>query len=228
MKRIGMIVAVEITSVIKRYGDLLEKIECTGYKVYRYQIQERELYVLSCGVGQIAAAAGTQFLIDRFQVEMIVNFGIVGGLTPQMTLIKTCIVENVIHYEFDTSSVDHCEVGRYLHYPDVRIPLNKELIEIAVNIYPELERVTCASGSRFLTSKEEKQTMHETFDADIVEMEAAGIVMTCDRNEVPCLMIKTVSDSIAGGAEEFRSASLIAADTCLNIVNEIIAKGNSI
>lgn len=222
MKRVGMIVAVEISSVIKHYGDLLEEINCIGYKAYKYQLHLGELYVISCGAGQIAAAAGTQFLIDYFHVDMIINFGIVGGLTPQMTVIKTCIVESVIHYDFDTSTVDNCEVGRYLSYPDIRIPLNKELIESALKIQPDLEKVVCASGDKFIATKEQKQNLHKTFNADIVEMEAAGIVITCDKNKIPCMLIKTVSDSISGGAEEFRKTALMAADTCLNIVNEII------
>lgn len=222
MKRIGMIVAVEIKSVLKRYGELLEEIKCTGFTVYKYQMESSELYVLSCGAGQIAAASGTQFLIDRFQVNMIVNFGVVGGLTPEMTVVKTCIVKSVIHYDFDTSAVDDCEVGRYLSYPEVELPLNSELMEAALNIHPELEIVVCASGDKFIASKEQKQALHDKFHADIVEMEAAGIVLTCDRNKIPCMLIKTVSDSISGGPEEFRNTILRASDTCLNIIHEII------
>ena len=48
----------------------------------------------------------TQFLISKFDVDLIVNFGVVGGLTPEMELAKTCIVESVIHYDFDTSEAD--------------------------------------------------------------------------------------------------------------------------
>ena len=181
-----------------------------------------ELYVISCGAGQIAAAAGTQLLIDRFAVDIIVNFGVVGGLTPKMTVVKTCIVESVIHYDFDTSAVDNCEVGRYLSYPDVKIPLNPQLIKLALKIKPDLEKVVCASGDKFLTTQKEKEFLHQTFNADIVEMEAAGIVLTCDRNKIPCISIKTVSDTISGGAEEFAREVLNASDTCLNIVDEII------
>ena len=33
-------------------------------------------------------------------------------------------------------------------------------------------------------------------------MEAAAIVMTCDRAGIPCLLIKAVSDGVTGGEEE--------------------------
>ena len=54
-------------------------------------------------------------------------------------------------------------------------------------------------------------------------MEAAGIVLTCDRCGVPCLLIKTVSDGITGGAEEFFKEVSRSADICLEITDEIMA-----
>ena len=54
-------------------------------------------------------------------------------------------------------------------------------------------------------------------------MEAAGIVLTCNRNKVPCLLIKTVSDSISGGAEEFFYAVDESARVCMEITHKIIS-----
>ena len=53
-------------------------------------------------------------------------------------------------------------------------------------------------------------------------MEAAGILLTCNRNRVPCLMIKAVSDGIEGGAEEFKSEILRSSKLCLEITDRII------
>ena len=51
----------------------------------------------------------------------------------------------------------------------------------------------------------------------------AGIVLTCDRCGVPFLLIKTVSDGITGGAEEFFKEVSRSADICLEITDEIMA-----
>ena len=53
-------------------------------------------------------------------------------------------------------------------------------------------------------------------------MEAAGIALTCNRNEIPFIMIKIVSDGITGGAKEFIETKEEAASLCLDIVEEII------
>ena len=59
---------------------------------------------------------------------------------------------------------------------------------------------------------EDKRALHETYGAHICEMEAAGIVLTCDRAGVPCLLLKIVSDGITGGAEEFQATKAEAAE----------------
>ena len=184
-----------------------------------------DVYALSSGAGEIAAASGTQLLITEFKVDVIVNFGVVGGLTPQMGVTRTCVVEKVVHYDFDTSPVDHCEVGRYLNYPERYIKATPELIEKALEVEPTLIKVACASGDKFIADPEKKAALHREFGADICEMEAAAIVLTCNRNKVPCLLLKTVSDSIHGGAEEFSKALDETAQICLKITERIIREG---
>lgn len=223
--RIGMLVAVEMDAVFKKYGDCLTRLERPGYEVYQYRLGGAEIYALSSGAGEIAAAAGTQFLISEFHVDLIVNFGVVGGLTSEMGVTRACVVDKVVHYDFDTSPVDHCEVGRYLDYPDRLIPATERLVELAVTIEPSLVKAVCASGDKFIADPEKKRALHEEFGADICEMEAAAIIITCNRNQVPCLLLKTVSDSIHGGAEEFGRALDETAAICLNITERIIREG---
>ncbi|MBR6787981.1 MAG: 5'-methylthioadenosine/S-adenosylhomocysteine nucleosidase [Clostridia bacterium] len=222
MKRIGMIVAVEIKAVLDKYGSALEEKNVAGYSVLEYKTPDYELVILNCGAGEIAAAAGTQYLICAYNVDMIVNFGVVGGLTEEMGKTKTAIVEKVVHYDFDTSAIDHCEVGRYVQYPDVYIPVDAYLFNKAREMYPELKPVICASADKFVADPEAKRTLNRQYGAEICEMEAAGIALTCDRNHVPCLMIKVVSDGITGGAEEFSQTIDEAAAICIEIVNEVI------
>ncbi|MBQ6830665.1 MAG: 5'-methylthioadenosine/S-adenosylhomocysteine nucleosidase [Clostridia bacterium] len=222
MKRIGMLVAVEIDSVLSRYGTPGETKQYPGFTVWTYENDGYTLFVLNSGAGQIAAAAGVQFLISEFKVELIVNFGVVGGLTPAMSQTSSCVVERVVHYEFDTSPLDHCEVGRHLEYPDIYLPATPALVQKAVELCPELTPVTCASGDKFVDGEAAKTALHKQFGADICEMEAAAVVLTCDRNGIPCLLIKTVSDGVTGGAEEFTNSLLHTSDLCLKIADRII------
>lgn len=224
MKRIGMIVAVEIEAVLQQYGAALERQQIDGFEVQLLQQEGYQLIIVRTGAGEIAAAAGTQLLISRFGVDFVVNFGVVGGLTPEMALARTCVVERVVHYDMDTSEIDGTLPGQYADYPSVYIPCQERLLALAQEVYPQLQRVTCASGDKFVGDPAKKAALHQQFDAQICEMEAAGILITCNRAKVPCLLIKTVSDSITGGAEEFSAQVDRSAAICLQIAHDIIQR----
>ena len=222
-KKIGMIVAVEIDAVLEKYGKMLEKIEAKGFEVMRLSLESFEMIIVKSGAGEIAAAAAAQYLITAHDVDMIVNFGVVGGLTDEMSVARLAVVESVVHYDFDVSDwFDSFEPARYLNYPSKFIPTDRALLEAALKAEPSLKPVVCASADKFVGKPEKKRELHESFGADICEMESAGIVLTCDRCGVPCLLIKAVSDSIHGGAEEFEKEIGRCAAICLDTLEKII------
>jgi len=48
-------------------------------------------------------------------------------------------------------------------------------------------------------------------------------VLTCEINNVPCLLLKAVADSLQGGAGEFYALLQAASFKCLEIAAQIIA-----
>ena len=222
MKNIGMVVAVEMDAVLSRYGAPSEKRRVAGFEVYTYTGADYTIYALNSGAGEIAAAAATQLLISVFHADLILNFGVVGGLTDEMAKARTCVVESVVHYDFDTSEAGWAEPARYLDYPTAYIPASAALVERALSIEPRLKKVICASADKFVGKAERKRELHALYGAEICEMEAAGIVLTCNRSGVPCLLIKTVSDGIEGGAEEFNAELQRSAALCLAVADKII------
>ena len=222
MKRLGMLVAVEMDAVLRRYGTAKRVEKRHGFEMHLYDMGEYEVYVLRSGAGEIAAAAAAELLIDRYEVELIVNFGVVGGLTAEMAQTKTCVVEKVVHYDFDTTEYDHCLPGQYMGYEDAYLRPDPALIHKAVALFPQLKRVTCASGDKFVAGEAAKSALHERWGADICEMEAAAVVLTCDRAGIPCLLIKTVSDGLTQGGEDFGTALQHTSELCLEVADRII------
>ena len=55
-------------------------------------------------------------------------------------------------------------------------------------------------------------------------MEAAGITLTANRNDIPCLLIKMVSDGIDGGASEFVKELEHASDVAMDALAKIMEK----
>ncbi len=220
--KVGIIIAVEIKSFIKTYEGKYKKVRANGFDVYIVKLELVEIFAINSMAGQIFASAATMLLINEYNVDMIINYGVVGSLIDDVKTYDKCIVEKVVHYNFDTSVADGCEVGRHLEYEDIYIPTSKKLIKIAQNIDKNLKLVCCASGDKFISDIKEKESLNKDFNAHICEMEAAGIVLIANRANVPCLIIKTVSDSITGGAKEFQKTIDECSQLCMAVIEKII------
>lgn len=222
MKKIGVLVAVEIDSILKSDFEHIRKEQVGKFDVYVYRMNQNQIIVIQSGAGQVKAAAATEILISLYHVDFIINFGMVGALTERIGLEQICVIDNVVDYSFDTSEVDHCEVGRHIEYPSIYLKTDEELVQKALKIIPDLKRVNCASGSKFVSTSEEKSQIRKRFLCDIVEMEAAGILITANMHDVGVLFIKGISDTIYGGPEEFMSMFEKSSDVCFQIILSLL------
>ena len=221
MRKIGLIVAVEEEAMRQKYGEGYDLND--GYGTVLYQTAKSQVYALYSGAGEIFAAAATQYLIDHYEVAAVLNYGVVGGCREDLMADEPCLVDCVVHWQYDLSDVDGVPVGQYMeYYPDRRLQTDERLMEMASRVFPHLRHVCCASGDKFMGKAEEKLWLRREFGADVCDMEAAAILLTCDRNDVPCLMVKTVADSVRGGAAEYWNEKGRTAMTCLDIVDKLI------
>lgn len=222
MKKIGLIAAMtkELEPLLAACEKTEECADFGGKKVLKACVSDKELYIIESGVGEIYAAAATQFLITALNVEAIINFGVCGSLSPRQTLKKTVFVKGVVHYEMDTTAIDDLKVGQYNEYPTEVIPTDEALLDKASRAFPEIEKVLCASGNKFIADKKDKEYLFETFGTEVCEMESAGILLTCNLSKVPCLMVKAVSDA-DGGANDFIKTVHDAARVYISLVMKI-------
>lgn len=82
-KRIGLVVADEKQAIMEYFKDRhLVKLTWNKFEVYWANQGIINLYILFCGCGEVQASSGTQYLIDNFNVDQIINYGVVGGINP--------------------------------------------------------------------------------------------------------------------------------------------------
>lgn len=214
MKRIGLVVAMpeETEHILKRLGEETSNRIISSYQVTTFNINDREIYLVNSGVGEINSAAATMLLIDRFSVEVIINFGIAGALKPHLRVGDLLIAKDIIHTDFDVSAFLELKRGQYIDSDSRELVISDNLLTLAdkANGAP-LIRVRIASADKFIASKIIRQELIDVFDADICEMESAGIVRIANRCKVPSLFIKTISDS--------------ADEEATTTINETVSKG---
>ena len=224
MKKVGILIAVEIEAILNSDYELEEEINIGKFKVYRYHRDSLEIIAIHSGIGQTQAAAATEILCSIFNVEAVLNFGVVGALKPELSLEMVVLVDKIVDYQFDTSKIDNVLPAQHENYPSIYIDCNNELLETASALDPEIKKVTCASGNLFVTHKATKRRLANKFKCDIVEMEAASIKLIADMHDVPTLFIKAISDSCTGDAHQYYEVKLKAAKVCFDTLTSLINK----
>ncbi|MCM1533909.1 MAG: 5'-methylthioadenosine/S-adenosylhomocysteine nucleosidase [Corallococcus sp.] len=198
------------------------------FAVYKFKIGSADV-VLCCPptVGEIAASAACQLLITKYGAEVILNFGVVGALTQNMSLCSTAYVSSVVHYDMDTSAIDGLPRGRYGCFDGIAVGCDERLLSIAVDAC-RLPLATCASADKFVSDPKLKTALYADFGAQICDMESAGVLFACRFNRIPCLLVKCISDSLIGGGEEYaancRKATAGFMELAQAVVNKLTSK----
>ncbi len=220
--KIGIVIAIEreLQSFLQS-NYVIEEISDGGFTCFRTLVGRNEVYAIRSGWGLIDAAVATQYLISRYDVEILLNFGVTGALDPTLKVSDLFYVRKCLNFDFDTSCIDPVRKHQYGDLPDEFIPLDPELIEILKNIAPDIKEATVASGDLFVDDKKDKE---ERFAAgcNICDMEIAAIARTCFLNKVRCLSIKCISDEYDGDGSDFEKNVRTAADKAFALIDTLL------
>lgn len=190
--------------------------------VFRTIIGDKEVYAIKSGAGQIDAASATQLLITKYDVDVVLNFGVAGAIVRGLQVQDLFVVNKACNYDFDTSEVDEIGKHQYEEFTDMYIPLDNSLINLTKSLCPDIKDAYVASGDKFIAFKKEKDDLSNETLCNICDMEIAAIARTCFLNEVKCLSIKCISDSYEGSGTEYRENVSKSSDKAFKLMIEII------
>lgn len=222
--KIGIVIAIvrELKSFLESEYDV-EVIKADNREVYKTLVNGNEIYAIKSGFGKIDASNATQYLITKYDVDTILNFGVTGAVKAGLKVEDLFLVDSTINYDYDVSGVDPVKPYQYEEFDDEHIPLDKDLIKLVKTIKPDLNEVVCASGDKFIVDLNEKNKLGD-LGCSICDMEIAAIARTCFTNKVKCLSIKCISDTLEGGAGDFEENVTNAASKAFKLIQEILLR----
>ena len=158
------------------------------------------------GWGKISAAATTQFVIDHYHPDLLVNLGTCGGFQGRIEQGIIILVEKTIIYDIleqMTNAADAID-----HY-STTLDLNW------------LPRITPTPVSRGLLVSADRDIMFdditglvEKFDAVAADWESGAIAWVADKNNQRLLILRGVSDLVGKeGGEVYGDYELFASRT---------------
>lgn len=231
MKIIGIIGAMEeeIAS-LKSKMELVTAKNIVGIDFYMGKMNGKSVVLVRSGIGKVNAAICTQVLIDLYAVDYIINVGVAGAISKELSIGDVVISKDVVHHDMDCTSFGY-EQGIIPRMTESFFTADELLIKIARECGEEalpnkaihVNRI--ASGDKFVSSNEDKQKIWSAFKAFCVEMEGAAIAQTCFLNKIPFIVIRAISDKADDSAGvSFDKFVLEAAKTSSELVEKMIAK----
>lgn len=229
MSNVGIIVAMqeeldEILKIMQR----IEEEKIYDITFFRGAIEKNNVIVVKSGIGKVNAARTTQILIDKFDIKCVINVGTAGALDPELNIGDIVIADKLIQHDFDITAFDHDKgyitgVGDY-------IPCDSKLMNKFKRIAIDIQDDTCkiamgviASGDIFCTEIKMKNKIYNKFNAQCVEMEGASIAHVCYLDNVPFIVIRSISDSPNGNnAIVFDEFVKLASKRCAKILQRFL------
>jgi adenosylhomocysteine nucleosidase len=162
------------------------------------------------GQGKIHAAAATQYLIDHYNITMLINWGTTGAIAPYVNVGDIVLAERVIPHDsgwytgdgFTHLGVYNSAIPDGRHYrrewlsPKPHLLAAKQALAETqwTTTAPAVHTGTLASGDQVIASAAKKEWLFTTFNALAVEMESAAVAQVAHLNGIPWLVLRAVSD----------------------------------
>ncbi len=169
-----------------------------GKTVHIGKAFEKDVALVVSAEGKVNAAAGACAALAQ-GVDLVLNFGVAGGLRPEKTEVgEVYLIEKAVQYDFDITELSGKEVGTLPGESENFLPL----------FCPTglaLPRRTLGTGDRFDDSPEDHALLLR-LGCEIREMEAGAIAQVCKYAGVPFCAVKAISDVYGSSptAEQFR------------------------
>ncbi len=163
----------------------VKKIIIAEKTVYLGDYSSNKCAVIISGVGKVNASISTQILIDKFNVELIINFGSAGGIIDKVKTLNYYLIDKAVQYDFDSSALPNLKKGQIPSFDNVFFTCQTPNLN--------LETKTLATADRFTHLKKD-YSLVEYFKASIYDMEGAAVCQTAKLNGVKAILIKGITD----------------------------------
>jgi adenosylhomocysteine nucleosidase len=187
----------------------------------------KRVILCKCGVGKVNAAVCTQLLIQHFHVDCIIFTGVAGALDPRLDIGDIIISTDCTQHDMDVTA---------LGFPLTTIPYAEHSIfpadpwlinqasGLAEQMYPgQIYRGTILSGDQFIANRAKVIELHQNLNGICVEMEGAAVGQVCHMNQIPFVIIRSISDKADGSAHvNFSEFIKHASQRSANLVEKLI------
>jgi len=202
MKTIGIIGAMDVEiAELKNRMEIIQSKTIAGAEFNVGRIQGGSVVVAMAGIGKVNAAVCAQTMIDFYGVDYLVNIGVAGSLARDLNIGDVVVSDDLVQHDFDANYIG-AMAGVIPGMKESFFRADAELVRMAKEAAESVLSGTgskvytgrIASGDQFISSHEAKHRILKEFSALCCEMEGAAIAHAAYLNDVPFVVIRSISD----------------------------------
>lgn len=181
---IGVLIAskAEWKVLLKIYNITDEYLEKYSYgEYYRTKFNNKDIVFFRSGVRKINVGASLQYMIDKFEIEKLINIGVCTGASEELNYGDVLLPEGIIDYDFIVRDLDDEIKEKYIienDVPEISLEYKIGLLGTSDKSLITWRDFTYLSSNGILAS----------------DKEASAILKICKINGIECIIMKGVSD----------------------------------
>lgn len=195
---------------------------------YKGKLEGKEVVVVRSGIGKVNAAMCTQILADIYSVTGVVNTGIAGSLKAEIDIGDIVLSSDALQHDMDATGFGY-EPGQIPRVETLAFKADEGLINLAEEccsrVNPDIHTFVgrVVTGDQFISDKEKKKWLTDTFGGYCTEMEGAAIAQACYLNSIPFLIVRAISDKADDSASvDYPAFEAKAIVHSVNLLTDIV------
>ena len=226
---LGIIGAMDVeVNSIKSELENVEIKNIAAMDFYKGTLAGKEVVVVKCGVGKVNAAICAQILVSVFGVSALVNTGVAGSLNNDINICDIVVSTSALEHDMDVTPLGYAK-GVIPDMDQSEFKADENLIKLAKDSAEEagldvkIFEGKVVSGDQFISDKEKKKWLTDTFAGYCTEMEGAAIAQVCYFNHIPFLIVRAISDKADDSASmDYPTFEAQAIRHSVNLMAEMI------
>lgn len=202
---------IETKAILKETKDKIPSIPFP-YFIHNFdfisndKIYKIKLIIIKSGFGKLNAVSASTFLLERYKIDIIINFGACGSLSkknkdikPEEIQLGDFVLPSIIYESSyiafkenknSENSGNFNEKKTFIGLNKIESLIHKEIIQK----YYFVKEVKAFSSDMDIDSSEKRNFIKKFFKADICDWESFAIRKTAHLWKIPSIIFRVVSD----------------------------------
>lgn len=228
-KKIAIMVAMDKElATFQTYLSNLTKTSDGNRLIIQGTLGNNEIILAKGGIGKTAASSFVTTIIERYHPDYVINMGIAGGYERNLKPLDIVVATASLYYDVDMTSDAFSNV-RYGQLEEMPLLYkgDPELLKIVKSIDSSIHFGYIATGDQFVTNYQYVDSIVNTHFSDLpiiaFDMESAAISHVCYLHQIPCLIVRSISDIIGStNAFDYEVFSSTASQKASELVKKML------